>query len=245
MPRVCSTAAGLALAGAESCLEGATANPAAWNGAQNRFVQFSYARPFGLSELAEHHVSLTWQTFSQKWDAAITHSGFSQYQETCIRFSCSHRLWHALRAGATVVYNQLAIQRYGRSGSCWLDASLYWPLHRHAAFALVVQRLQQNRAAHHREPLAQIWRAGLRINPHRILTVFTDLYKESPYPADVRIGIEWLYYSRLSLRLGVAAVPVRSSFGIGVNMKQLRTDYGCSLHPDLGWSHQLTIRLFF
>jgi hypothetical protein len=245
VPRFCSTAAGLALAGAETCLHATTANPAAWDGSPYRYVQFSYARPFGLAELAEHHISLTLQTFSQKWDAAITHSGFSQVQETCIRLSSSLRFWHSLRAGLTVVYNRLAVIRYGQSGSCWLDAGLYWPLRRDAAIGLSVQHMQQNIPDHRRQPLPMIWRAGLRLHPYRILTLYSDLYKESPFPADARIGMEWQYDSRLCLRLGLAAAPVRSSFGFGVTLKQLRTDYGGSAHQDLGWSHQLTLRLFF
>jgi hypothetical protein len=245
VPRFCSTAAGLALAGAESCLAGTLTNPAAWDGSPNRSVQFGYAMPFGLKELAEHHFFLSWQGLTQKWDAAITHTGFSQYQETAFRVSCSRRIWHSAHGGLSVVYNQFTILRYGQASSCWLDGHLYWPLLQGAAFAIVVQHLEQNSLTNHRPPLALTWRAGLKLNPYRILTVFTDLYKESPYPADVRLGMEWQYHAGLCLRLGSSMAPWRCAFGFGITQKQVRVDYGCSLHADLGWTHQASIRLFF
>lgn len=245
LPRFCSSAVGQGLAGAESCLAGESVNPAAWDTTADRSLRFGYAIPFGLAELAEHHLDFTWHGLAHKWAAAIDHSGFSQLQETTLRLSCSRRLWHALHGGLTVVYDHLAILRYGETASCRVDGCLYWPLRRDWAIALVVNRLAEHSMDNRRKTGGIVWRSGVRFNTHRILTVYTDLYQETPYPTEVRMGLQWQCHPCLWLRVGWSAEPLRASGGLGIEMDRLGLDYGCGLHADLGWSQQATIRFRF
>lgn len=245
LPRFCSSAVGQGLAGAESCLPGESANPAVWDTTADRSVRFGYAIPFGLAELAEHHLDFTWQGLAHKWAAAIAHSGFSQFEETTLRVSYSRRLWHTLYGGLTAAYDHLAIIRYGETASCRLEGHLYWPLRRDWAIALVANRLAEHSMDNRRPTAGIVWRSGVRFNPHRVLTIYTDLYQETPYPAEVRMGLQWQCHTSLWLRLGWSAEPMRATGGLGIELDHLRLDYGCGLHADLGWSQQATIRFRF
>jgi len=91
------------------------------------------------------------------------------------------------------------------------------------------------------EGLPTILKTGLTYIPAKALRLSAEIVKNTDYPASVRAGLEYEVIPNLLARTGIASKPYTNHFGLGFVGGNFDIDYAASSHPQLGWSHHITL----
>lgn len=75
------------------------------------------------------------------------------------------------------------------------------------------------------------------------LLVTMDLEQELRFRPAFRLGTEWAVWRNIHLRVGNRTEPAALSMGLGFSTDWCRLDYTCVTHPELPWSHALSLLL--
>ncbi|GAB3176475.1 PorV/PorQ family protein [Telluribacter humicola] len=95
------------------------------------------------------------------------------------------------------------------------------------------------------EQLPTVLRAGLAYKPISALRLSGELVKDTALPTSFRAGLEYEIVSSLFVRTGIATKPNTNHFGLGYAANGFNIDYAVHTHPQLGWSHHVTVAYSF
>ena len=96
-------------------------------------------------------------------------------------------------------------------------------------------------ASYNEEHLPTIIRLGGDYNFSNKVILAIETEKDIAQKAIFKAGIEYRVVKEFYLRAGIATNPTLSSFGFGVNLKNLKMDLSANYHQVLGISPQLGI----
>lgn len=91
------------------------------------------------------------------------------------------------------------------------------------------------------EELPTVLKTGLTYVPTESLRLSGEFVKNTAYPASLRAGLEYEAIPNLFFRTGVASKPYTNHLGLGYAGGNFAVDYAASSHPQLGWSHHVTL----
>lgn len=91
------------------------------------------------------------------------------------------------------------------------------------------------------EGLPTVLKTGLTYIPTKSLRLSGEFVKNTDYPASLRAGLEYEAIPHLFFRTGIASKPYTNHFGLGYAGGSFSVDYAASSHPQLGWSHHVTL----
>lgn len=91
------------------------------------------------------------------------------------------------------------------------------------------------------EGLPTVLKTGLTYVPTESLRLSGEFVKNTTYSASLRAGIEYEAIPKLYFRTGIASKPYTTHFGLGYAGGSFAVDYAASSHPQLGWSHHITL----
>ncbi|MBA2408019.1 MAG: hypothetical protein H0V65_08530 [Chitinophagales bacterium] len=86
---------------------------------------------------------------------------------------------------------------------------------------------------------------GLSYIPSDKVLLAAETKKNIDDPTQVCLGVEYQIIDALHLRVGIETNPSVYSFGIGINIKQLKIDAGTSYHLVFGASPHLSVSYLF
>jgi hypothetical protein len=89
--------------------------------------------------------------------------------------------------------------------------------------------------------LPTVLRVGGTYRPLPALRLSGELVKDTALPTAVRAGLEYEVLSGIFLRTGLATRPHTTHFGLGFVANAFFLDYALHTHPQLGWSHHLSL----
>lgn len=198
-----------------------------------------YSAPFGLKDLQT--VSGV-GVYPMPWGTPAVHVesyGFDLYRETTLGATFSRSIGERLAWGATVNYYHLRIQDAGSASALGLDAGLLTRPHEKLSIGFFARNV--NRPSIAGEKLPQIFSMGAAVAATSFLTIAVDAYKDVRFPVDVRVGTEYRFLDRFSLRAGMSSDPSRFSAGAGFEAGPAIFDYAFYTHPDLGVTHAFSV----
>ncbi len=102
-----------------------------------------------------------------------------------------------------------------------------------------------NQAKLKEELLPVVMKAGLSYRPGKKLMLNGEVEKDLLYKATVKAGIEYALLDKFRIRTGINTHPFVNYFGTGFQNKILQVDYAVAIHTQLGYSHVLSLSLFF
>jgi hypothetical protein len=177
----------------------------------------------------------------------ITNFGYSQYSENKYSLSFAKAFGEKFSAGIAMDYLTTKIaEGYGNKGVLAAEAGIIArPIKGLSIGAHVFNPTRSKISAYDNERLPTIIRLGADYNFSDKVTVAVEAQKDIKYKAEFKAGIEYKAVKELYLRIGVSTNPTLSSFGFGLNLKNLKIDVSASYHQVLGISPQLGLSYTF
>ena len=95
------------------------------------------------------------------------------------------------------------------------------------------------------EALPQTMQIGLATHVTHNLTLMLDVYKDTRFPLDQRIGLYFSPIDLVSFMGGMAREPSKYTAGFSIHLKQFDVNYAFDSHLELGMTHQFSISFFY
>lgn len=199
-----------------------------------------YENRFLLKELSVKGGAVAVPVKGGTFGLCITNFGYSQYSENKYSVSFAKAFGKIFSAGIAIDYLSTHIaEGYGSRAVFAAEAGIQAkPLKGLTIGAHVFNPTRAKLADYNEERLPTIIRLGADYNfsDKVILAIETD--KDISQKAIFKAGIEYKMVKEFYLRAGVATNPTLSSFGFGLNLKNLKIDFSASYHQVLGFSPQ-------
>lgn len=90
-----------------------------------------------------------------------------------------------------------------------------------------------------------VLRAGLLYLPVKKLQWSTEINKNTDLPLSFKTGLQYEVADKVWLRTGISTQPLTNHFGAGLIASKFCFDYAVHTHPQLGWSHHLSLAYSF
>jgi hypothetical protein len=199
-------------------------------------VEFSPAL-YGIGELKRGAISITGGLPTGMCALSISGFGFELYRELSVGVAWAHALTEHVVLGIGVNLYSLAIHQYGNDRTVGLDVGMLVQVTPAISYGVSFRNANRPSIGSDREPLPQTMGMGVGVRPFPDALVALSAEKDSHYPFELCIGMEYVLEHLVTVRLGAVNEPSSISAGIGVHLSTLRVDYAYKVHPDLGGTH--------
>jgi hypothetical protein len=102
-----------------------------------------------------------------------------------------------------------------------------------------------NQATINGELLPVVMKAGLSYRPGKKVMLNGEVEKDVLYKPTVKAGLEYALLEKFRIRTGINTHPFINFFGAGFQNKTFQLDYALTKHTQLGYSHRISILVFF
>ncbi len=102
-----------------------------------------------------------------------------------------------------------------------------------------------NQAIIKKELLPVTMKVGISYRPTKNVMLNTEVEKDLIYKPTIKVGLEYVILKKISLRTGINTHPFVNFFGVGFQTSIFQLDYALSKHVQLGYSHCLSLLVFF
>jgi hypothetical protein len=204
-----------------------------------------YSHPFGIKELRLSSVagSASWKHLS--FGAAVVDFGNDFYHDRRYHLAIAHHLSSAprLALGLGSAIRHLRISGYGGDSAILFNFGAQLRLSEALIVGSAFTNLLNATIGRQQEKLPRSACFGLAYSPTANVALQMDLYKESHFPEEWRIGIEANPLPALLLRVGVGTNPDRLTFGFSLRLFKASLQFTTFSHTDLGWTQQFAVTL--
>ncbi len=223
---------------------GGLMNPAGLTAITERMLAVAVSpAPFGLREL--RRTACAFAQPAGRFTVAVTavRYGFELYREITLGAACGVDCGRGVRAGAAVELYNLSIAGYG-SGSCaGIDAGVIWEIAGGLDVGASASNLNAPRPGTQREAIPGTFQAGIAYVPSGGFLLSCDVAEDVRFPAEVRLGAEFIPAEFLSVRAGISTDPSVYSAGIAVRFSPVEIEYAFSRHQELGFTSRFGLSL--
>jgi hypothetical protein len=175
---------------------------------------------------------------------SVQRFGDKIYNELSFGLGVAHRI-NRVNLGLKVGYRQLAVvaQNVALSrkalvvemgGIAQLSKTIYFGAH-------LYNLTQGSYSGENAERVPTVLRTGFTYVPGSSLRLSAEFVKNTEYPASLRAGLEYEVVRHFTVRTGINTKPYTNHVGVGFADDSFAIDYAASSHPQLGWSHHVTL----
>lgn len=144
--------------------------------------------------------------------------------------------------GIKLNYNQYYIDEFGSKGILTLDFGGIAEISEQLRFGAYIRNINQAQLAElYDEQIPTYLNAGLAYLPSDNITLSTEVEKELENDPVFRLGLEYVFHKKFTIRTGIRTNPFTNYFGLGFISQKLLIDYALTNHSTLGLSHQLGV----
>ncbi|MBC7920117.1 MAG: hypothetical protein H7Z75_03420 [Ferruginibacter sp.] len=208
-----------------------------------RTVMSSFSGPYGVAGLSVVAVGAVLPTRYGTFGVGVQRFGDELHHEHLVGLAYSHRLEN-VSLGVKINYVQIATRGLGSRGAVAIEFGGVVQLLPELRFGAHLYNLNQAKlAAYGDERLPTLMKAGLSYQPGKQLMMNAEVEKDVDFPAVFKAGLEYEIVKKVHLRTGISAKPFTNHFGVGLLHRNLHFDYALTTHPQLGFSHHLSLAL--
>ncbi|OQX95755.1 hypothetical protein B6I21_03760 [candidate division KSB1 bacterium 4572_119] len=208
-------------------------------------LSFNYVRPFGMKELAHFSFNTAIPTSWGHFAAGVSSFGNELYQEQTTVFGFSESISEKFFYGINFHYMKLQIKGYGSDYCYGIDVGFLVKLNPRLNWGFFTTNINRASIGKSDDLLPQSFSTGINIVPLERINLNVDLYKELPFPLELRAGIEYKLLDKIAVRGGFSTEPAQFCGGFGFFFRKIQCDYAVNTHMDLGLTHQFSIQLNF
>ncbi len=200
-----------------------------------------YENRFLLKELSIKGAAIAVPVRAGTFGLCITSFGYTQYSENKYSLSFAKAFGNKLSAGIALDYLSTKIaEGYGSRSVFAAEAGIIAkPLKNLAIGAHVYNPTRAKLSSYNDERLPTIIRLGADYSFSDKVILAIETEKDIAQKALFKAGMEYKAVKEFYLRIGIATNPTLSSFGFGINLKNLKIDFAANYHQVLGISPQV------
>lgn len=215
-----------------------TGNQAGLAYLQHPLIGISYNNRFLLNELSTKAIGFVYPSRFGAIGLSFDHYGYSSYNESKIGLAYAGKLGKHLAVGINLDYMRTAIGNdYGAMDVVTFELGLIAKIAENFRIGThVFNPIQARIADNSNEKIPSIYQLGLSFNFSSQLITFIEAEKNSLYPLNVKVGLEYNIKDLFYLRTGVTTNPVKMSMGFGLILKRFFIDIASTYHTVLGFS---------
>ncbi len=242
------SARGLSLAGAASSLSSESShllsNPASIGLFSKKEIQLSWSKLFGLDELSQGDLYLTFP-LNKRLTLGGGYNIFGKndyYKENLLIIGFGIKVSEHLSLGTNLKYFQLSYPSpYDDFKTLGFDLGSLYKIDEKVQIGLAFKNMNQPELIKNSDQIPFSYSAGLSIYPYKQVLLAVELHQTKSEKEELRFGQEIKVFSNVALRFGMKTSPACYSLGTGLELQNLRFDYGYLSHPVLGGSHKVTL----
>lgn len=212
-------------------------NPAILTVAQNTSVCINYENKFELKELSTKSVSVAIPTKLVNFGLAISHFGYSQYNEMQTGLGLARSFSSKFSLGVQFNYYSVYLSpTEGSKGTLVTQVGFQSEVFpRFFVGFHAFNPAQTNiKVGITEKRIPSVFSLGSSYYFTDKLICLAQLDKEVDYDLQWRTGFEYELIKKLSIRMGGYGSPFVPSFGVGIQVKKLQLDVNFERHPVLG-----------
>lgn len=207
----------------------------------------SYENRFLIKEISVRGGVVAVPVKGGTFGLCITNFGFNLYSENKYSLSFAKAFGEKFSIGIAMDYLTTRIaEGYGTRGV--LAAEIGMQAKPIKGLTIGVHAFNPTRAKladYNNERLPTIIRLGADYEFSEKVILAIETQKDIQYKAEFKAGIEYKAVKEFYLRMGISTNPLLSTFGFGLNLKNLKVDFAGSYHQTLGFSPQLGLSYIF
>jgi len=206
-----------------------------------------YEDRYLLKELSLKGASFALPVKGGTFGLCITNFGYSLYSENKYCFSFAKSLSDKFSIGVAMDYLTTKIgDGYGNTGAVAAEVGIIAkPLKGLTIGAHIFNPTRAKVSGNTDERIPTILRLGANYSFSDKVIVAVETEKDLTLQPVFKAGIEYKAVKELYLRAGISTNPNLSSFGFGLNLKNLKIDFSGSYHPVLGFYPQFGLMYVF
>lgn len=217
--------------------------PALLANTQRFSISFSKMTLYGIHSLINQSISFSFLTPLGGLGFSYHQFGNKKYKEITYTSGWGKKLSQSLHIGLLFNCHELSIQHYGSCRQWSLDIAFIYKILKELHLYHSMQNIIRNPNADRQSLISVSTKTGMIFHISKTIHMAAEYYKESPYPAEIRFGIELHPCNFLYLRSGLTQSPETLSMGFRLKGFGFILDYGLQCHKILGNSHCITITL--
>ncbi len=215
------------------------------SGVKQRSVMSSFSSYYNVPGLQVLALGAVYPLRHLHVGLSIQRFGDELYNEHLVGVALGHRIGN-VSLGAKINYVQIAVRDLGSRSTVTLELGGVVQLLPELSFGVHLYNPTQARLADYQdERVPTTMKAGLSYRPSKTLLLTAEVEKDVDFPAAFKVGVEYEIVKKLYLRTGISSKPLVNHFGVGWLVKNLTVDYALSTHPQLGFSHHLSLAYQF
>lgn len=232
--------------------EGQYHNPALLAEVGKLNMTLFHSRLFGLKELPLSSVAVAGRLGTVGLGGSAVRLEHDLFREQCFQFALA-RAWQfrqarsaassAVALGLQFGLKQTHIMHYERNQTLLVNAGVLAHFNEHLAWGMTAGNLLGASAGHTEDRLPRYLSLGLSYAPKTRFAAQFDLYKQSGFSSEWRLGFEAGVLAPLLLRVGINENPDRFTCGVALVTRPLLVQFTTFSHFDLGWTQQMAITL--
>lgn len=223
-------------------------NQAGLGNVENIAVGISTERKFFMNALSQHSLAFALPTGSGTFGLSMSYFGFSSYKENKIGLAFGKKFSENITAGIQIDYLNISIPEYGAKSAFTFEGGLIAKITKELKVGVHLYnplRLKLTEVFDKVERIPTIIKGGLAYEPSEKVIVAIEAEKDIDQKPIYKAGIEYKVVDKLHLRTGISTNPTMNSFGIGLNLKNLKIDIASTYHYVLGISPGLSLSYVF
>jgi hypothetical protein len=179
--------------------------------------------------------------------ATIGYSGDANFNTTKAGLAYALKFGNRFSAGIQLDYIATTLgEDYGKHSNVTFDAGIMVKITEQLTFgAHTFNPMHVKISEYSNERIPATLNAGFGFTFSDKLLLTAEAYKNSEFPLEFRSGAEYKLSRIAYARVGLSTNPARYTFGFGLEMKNLTVDLSSSLHPQLGYSPQVSLQYSF
>jgi hypothetical protein len=202
-----------------------------------------YKNDYAVRAFQETSVHVVGTLLKGGFAASFYKFGNELYNVNRISAGYAHKI-SLVRLGIQVHYVQAAMENLGVRKNVVLDFGGITELVPTKLF-FGANIFNLNQATLNGELLPVLMKAGLSYRPGKKVMLNAEVEKDVLYKPTVKAGLEYAVLEKFSVRTGINTRPFINFFGLGFQNKIFQLDYALTKHSQLGYSHRISILIFF
>ena len=200
-----------------------------------------YENRFLLKELSIRGAVVAVPVKGGTFGLCITNFGYTSYNENKYSLSFAKSFGNKLSAGIALDYLTTKIaEGDGTKGVFAAEFGFQAKPIKGLTIGFHIYNPTRTKLAdYYNERIPTIIRLGADYNFSDVVLLAVETDKDISQKANFKAGIEYRVVKEFYLRIGIATNPTLSSFGFGLNLKNIKIDISTSYHQVLGFSPQL------
>lgn len=206
------------------------------------YAESRYINNINFNKIAYYGLGVSIPTKSGTFGIGITYFGNEAYNEKKGTIAYGRLLFEKISIGAEIDVINIAIDKYDSKTALTFGLGIQYNLNAQLkAAAHLYNPLKIKLNTEGDERLASTLKLGLAFEPAKNITFIVETEKSIDTKPIFKGGIEYRIIEKLYLRGGIASNPTYTSFGVGVNLNNIKIDISSSMHPQLGYTPHFSL----